>query len=307
MLDILIILLCIALGMSLGYVFRKKPELLKLADKASLYAVYILLFILGAGLGADSELFAQLPRLGGTALVIALCCTFTSALCLMPVRSFFPGRGEARAALAEPAAGSPFMGSIRILCCFALGVALGFLSLTPAWLQGGPLATYALFLLVFMVGIGLGADIRAFSVIRDMRLKILAVPLLIVLGSALGAIGASLLLPGLNAKDALCVGAGLGYYSLSSIIIESSGNSALASVALLANILREVLAIVAAPALARFCGRLTTVGAAGATAMDTGLPVIARFSGERVAVVAVFSGMTLTLLVPFLVAAALRL
>lgn len=307
MLDILIILLCIGLGMAAGYRLRANLALLRLADRASLYAVYALLFILGAGLGSDAELFAQLPVLGGRALVITLCCTAMSVLCLLPVRSFFPGAGRGAAAEKDAGASSPFMGSIRILCFFSLGTALGVFSLVPAWLQDSALAVYALFFLVFMVGIGFGADIRAFGVIRDMHVKVLAVPLLIALGSGLGALGASLLLPGLSAKDALCVGAGLGYYSLSSILIESAGNSALASVALLSNILREVTAILAAPLLARFCGRLTPVGAAGATAMDTGLPVIARFSGERVAVIAVFSGMSLTLLVPVLVTAALNL
>lgn len=305
--DILIILFCLCIGMAFGYPARRKLALLRLADKASLYAVYALLFILGAGLGSDAELFAQLPVLGGRALVIALCCVAMSVLCLMPVRSFFPVAPRPDSGKAGEGSLSPFMGSIRILCFFSLGVALGYFSLIPAWLCDSTLATYALFFLVFSVGIGLGADFRAFGIVRDMRLKILAVPLLVVLGSGLGALAASLILPGLSAKDALCVGAGLGYYSLSSILIESAGNSALASVALLSNILREVTAILAAPLLARFCGRLTPVGAAGATAMDTGLPVIARFSGERVAVIAVFSGMSLTLLVPILVTAALNL
>lgn len=307
MLDIFIILFCISLGMAAGYLLRKKIFLLRVADKASLFAVYALLFILGAGLGGDVALFSRLPALGGMAFVISVCCTAMSVLCLLPVRSLFPGASPAGPVASPAGALSPFMGSIRILCFFSLGVALGWLSIIPEWLQGGPLATYALFFLVFTVGIGLGADIRAFGIIRDMHVKILAVPLLVVLGSGLGALGASLVLPELSAKDALCVGAGLGYYSLSSILIENAGNSALASVALLSNILREVMAILAAPLLARFCGRLTPVAAAGATAMDTGLPVIARFSGERVAVIAVFSGMSLTLLVPILVTAALGL
>ena len=167
-------------------------------------------------------------------------------------------------------------------------------------------ATYALYLLVFAVGVGLGADLRAFRIVRDLHVKILAVPALIIAGSALGALAASLMLPDFGARDSLCVGLGLGYYSLSSILIENAGNSSLASVALLANILREVMAILAAPLLARYCGGITTVAASGATAMDTTLPVIARFAGERCAVIAVFSGMTLTLLVPVLVTAALH-
>jgi uncharacterized membrane protein YbjE (DUF340 family) len=304
--DILVILLCIGIGMVVGWRRRRDLPLLRLAGRVSLYAVYALLFILGNNLGSDAALLAQLPVLGGKALVIALCCTGGSVISLIPARRFFPEPRAERPTAAGSSDPSPLWGSLRILCCFALGALLGFLHWTPAWMNDSELATWALYFLVFAVGIGLGADFRAFGVIRDMQARILAVPLLIIAGTAAGALLAFALLPGASLKDTVSCGAGFGYYSLSSILIEQSGDSALASVALLSNILREMMGILAAPLLARHLGRLTPVGAAGATAMDTGLPVIARFCGERAAVIAVFSGMTLTLLVPFLVAAALR-
>lgn len=307
--DILIIAACIGLGMAFGAWQRANAALLRLADKVSLYAVYGLLFILGAGLGADRLLLETLPLLGGRALCIALFCISGSVACLGLAGRLFIRIAPRRAAppKASPASPSPLLGSARILLCFGLGLVLAACSVTPAWLSSSALATYALYLLVFAVGTGLGADLKAFRIVRDLNVKILAVPLAIVLGSGLGSLAAALALPGVSIKDALCVGAGLGYYSLSSIMIENAGNSALASVALLANILREVTTILAAPLLARHCGLLSPVASAGATAMDTTLPVIARFSGEHAAVIAVFSGVTLTLLVPFLVTAALQL
>ena len=302
--DILIILACIGLGMAVGFWRRKERSLLRLADRVALYAVYGLLFVLGSRLGSDSLLLSRLPELGGTALCISFCCTAGSVLCLTAARRFFP----ARSVPATPKDGdslSPLRGSLRILFFFALGIILAYISVVPLWLSRSDFASYALYLLVFAVGIGLGADFGAFRIVRDMHVTILAVPLLIVIGTALGACAAWLVLPGTGLRDSLCVGLGFGYYSLSSILIENSGNSALASVALLANIMREIMALLGAPLLARFCGGIAPVGAAGATAMDTTLPVIARFSGEHFAVIAVFSGMTLTLLVPFLVTAAL--
>ena len=304
--DILIILACISTGMLFGYAQRRNVALLRIADRASLYAVYCLLFILGAGLGSDAALLRRLPELGGRALGVAFCCTFASALALAALSRFFTfAAPPAKRREAAPPPLSPLAGSVRILCAFSLGIGLAVCGVTPAWMSDSAFATYALYLLVFAVGIGLGADLRAFRIIRDLHVKILAVPVCIVLASGAGALAAAAVLPGLSFRDALCVGAGLGYYSLSSILIENAGNPALASVALLANILREIMAILAAPVLARHCGRLSPVGAAGATAMDTTLPVIARFSGEHAAVIAVFSGMSLTLLVPFLVTALL--
>ena len=304
--DILIILACISTGMLFGYAQRRNIALLRIADRASLYAVYGLLFILGAGLGADSALLSRLPELGGKALAVAFCCTVASALAMAALSRFFTlGAAPNKREGTGPSSPSPLTGSLRILCAFSLGIALAVFGIIPAWMSDSALATYALYLLVFAVGIGLGADLRAFRIIRDLHVKILAVPVCIVLASGAGALAAAAVLPDLPFRDALCVGAGLGYYSLSSILIENAGNPALASVALLANILREIMAILAAPVLVKHCGRLSPVGAAGATAMDTTLPVIARFSGEHAAVIAVFSGMTLTLLVPFLVTALL--
>lgn len=292
--------------MLIGHWRRKSAPLLRAADKGSLYAIYALLFLLGARLGSDASLLAQLPLLGGRALCICLCCTAGSVLCLAPLERLFPAPPERRQTAAAVAAPSPLWGSARIIGCFCMGILLATVSLLPVWVTQKGLAAYALYLLVFAVGIGLGADLRAFGVVRLLHVRIIAVPLLITAGTALGAVAACFLLPGVSLRDALCVGAGLGYYSLSSILIENAGNAALASVALLANILREVLSIFAAPLLVRYCGRLSPIGAAGATAMDSALPVIARFSGEHCAVIAVFSGMALTLLAPFLVTAALQ-
>ena len=305
--DILIILACISLGMGLGYARRADSALLALADKAALYAVYALLFVLGLRLGFDAALLEKLPLLGSRALGIALLCSAGSIAAVSLIAGSFSLASPRQGARAEGTGyAQSLWASARILGAFSLGILLAFFACAPGWMADSALASYALYLLVFAVGMGLGANLKAFRIVRDVHIKILGVPALIIAGSGLGAAAASLLLPGLDLPDALCVAAGFGYYSLSSILIENAGHSALASTALLSNILREVTAILAAPLLARYCGTLSTVAAAGATAMDTNLPIIARFSGERAAVIAVFSGMVLTLLVPFLVALLLQ-
>ena len=107
--------------------------------------------------------------------------------------------------------------------------------------------------------------------------------------------------------ETLAVGAGFGYYSLATVIMTQMGDPALGSVALLSNMIHEVLALTLPPLMVRTAGRLAPVMAGGAAAMDTCLPVIARYSGERCAILAVFSGMCLTLLVPLIVPALMAL
>lgn len=191
-------------------------------------------------------------------------------------------------------------GSCIILAFFIAGCLAGRFDLVPEWMTQGEASTYALYFLLFVVGMSIGFDTRCWRILREMHVKVLLVPLCIMIGTFLGAFAAWTVLD-MPIKDVMGVGAGFGYYSLSSIMISKMGNPALGSVALLANIVRELATLLAAPLLVRWFGKLGPVAGGGATAMDTTLPIIVRFSSERYGIVAVFSGMFLTVAVPFLV------
>ena len=142
------------------------------------------------------------------------------------------------------------------------------------------------------------------DMLRELKARILLIPLGVVAGTFCGSALAWLVLSGfsqLSLPEALSVGAGFGYYSLATVIITRLGDPALGSMALLSNMIHEALALLLPPFLVRFSGKLGPVLAGGAAAMDTCLPVIAQVSGERCAILAVFSGMCLTLLVPLLI------
>lgn len=197
--------------------------------------------------------------------------------------------------------------SAIILTFFLGGLLLGWATgATPA-VQQVDLTLATLYLLLFFVGVGIGGDSGAWEMLRRANARILLVPLAVIVGTLLGAGAFSLLLPGVAVRQALAVGAGFGYYSLSSVVITQLGGQTLGVVALLANVMREVLTLLLAPILARYGGKLAPIAAGGATAMDTTLPVISRFVGPEYAVVAVFSGLVLTALVPLLVTLILTL
>ena len=99
----------------------------------------------------------------------------------------------------------------------------------------------------------------------------------------------------------LAVGAGFGYYSLSSIFIADLRGPELATIALLCNVMREIFTLLAAPLVARWCGPLAAVSIGGATTFDTTLPVITQAAGRPYAVVSIFHGCALDFSVPFLV------
>lgn len=192
-------------------------------------------------------------------------------------------------------------GSLIILGFFVAGLIGGFFRVFPDWLLSEDLTTYALFVLMFLVGVSIGSDKGAFYVLRKMNLKVLLVPLLVIVGSLAGTALISFFLSDMSMKEAMAVGAGFGYYSLSSIFISQISGQELGVIALLSNIFREIITLVSLPILVRYFGKLAGIASGGATAMDTTLPIIVKFTGKEYGIIAIFSGIILTVLVPVLV------
>lgn len=200
-------------------------------------------------------------------------------------------------------------GSLIVVAFFALGCLLG----RSGWLSEAFLAydptVYVLYLLMFQVGISIGWDKKLKEIIASIRPRLLLVPLATILGTLAGTALVSLFIARWNVFDCLAVGSGFAYYSLSSILItELKGatlGAALAAelgtVALMTNIIREIMALLGAPLFVRFCGRLAPICAGGATTMDTTLPVITRYSGKDMVFISIFHGILVDLTVPFFV------
>ena len=191
--------------------------------------------------------------------------------------------------------------SVIVIGAFLLGFAAGRFSLVPYSVAHSHLEQWVLYILIFSVGIGIGANTEALSVVKSMHAKIVLVLAAVIVGTLMGTGLASLLLPGISLRQGLAIGGGFGYYSLSSVIISRLDGETLGLIALMSNLMREIVTLFLSGPFATLFGPLAPVVAGGATAMDTTLPVIARASGKEYAVIAVFSGMVLTVLVPFIV------
>ncbi|MCF8085817.1 MAG: lysine exporter LysO family protein [Desulfohalobiaceae bacterium] len=193
-------------------------------------------------------------------------------------------------------------GSLILLAWFALGILAGYSGWVPEAVAGEEkLALYALYVLIFLVGICVGGDTRALRNILRLKARGLAVPLVAGLGSLLGAGALALALDAVSLREGCAVGAGLGYYSLASVLASQLGGAQLGGITLLANLLREVLTIALTPLMVRSMGELAPIAAGGATTMDTTLGVIHRQVGASYAVIAVINGLVLSLLVPVLI------
>lgn len=154
-------------------------------------------------------------------------------------------------------------------------------------------------LLLFFVGIDIGDNSAVFSNLKTYGKKIWILPIATIVGSLLGGALSTFLIP-MSLGQALAVSSGLGWYSLSAIEL-SKISAELGSIAFLSNIFREVLAIVTIPIIAKKIGSFESVSVAGATSMDTLLPVINRSNSSDISIIAFFSGVVLTSSVPILV------
>lgn len=193
-------------------------------------------------------------------------------------------------------------GSFIILSFFVMGLFAGIYNLLPKHFIQNDYSLYALYLLMFLVGIGIGSNKKSLTLIKSVNFKILLVPLSVITGTYIGVSVFSLLQDNLNLIESLAVGSGFGYYSLSSVLISEVSSDTLGVIALLSNITREIITLLLTPLFARYFGKLAPIASGGATAMDTTLPVITKYIGSDYAIISVFSGVILTILVPFLIA-----
>ena len=192
-------------------------------------------------------------------------------------------------------------GSIIITLFFAAGVACGVTELIPEGFVSSRTSFLVLCALMFSVGMSIGCDSATLHSFRRLNPRLALLPLVTIAGTLAGSMASSLVLPHRTLSDFLARGSGMGCYSLSSIFITGYRGAELGTVALLANILRELAALLLAPFLARRFGSLAPISVGGATTMDTTLPVITRSVGPQYVVLSVFHGFVTDFSVPFLV------
>ena len=200
-------------------------------------------------------------------------------------------------------------GSLIVVGFFALGCLLGWSGLLPDMVFENDITVYVLYLLMFQVGLSIGSDKKLKEILGSIRPKLLLVPLSTIVGTLVFSALISLLLSKWSVFDCLAVGSGFAYYSLSSILITQLKEPSLGvqlatelgTIALMANIMREIMALLGAPLFVKYFGRLAPICAGGATTMDTTLPIITRYSGKDLVFVSIFHGIIVDFTVPFFV------
>lgn len=159
----------------------------------------------------------------------------------------------------------------------------------------------ALDVMIFIAGIEIGSNRGILTRICNLHsaLLALAIPFAVACGSICGAL---LLghIAGLSAYDSLLVGGGLGWYSFSSVVISAMYSTEIGTVAFLANMMREISGFFLIPLLVRV-HKFLALAPSGAATMDSGLPVVIKYTNLHVGMYSFINGLVLTLIVPVLI------
>ena len=197
--------------------------------------------------------------------------------------------------------------SIIVFLFFCAGCLLGFSGHIS--LDAHHVSLYILYALMLQVGISIGSNKNLKQIVRQIRPKMLVIPLATIIGTLLFSALASLLLSRWSVFECMAVGSGFAYYSLSSILITQFKEPSiglqlateLGTIALLSNIIREMMALLGSPLIKKYFGKLAPISAAGVNSMDVVLPAITRYSGKEMMPVAILHGILIDFSVPLFV------
>lgn len=277
--------------------------------------VWLMLFAFGAGIGRNPDIISNLPTLGATAAMLGIMALAGSVLAcallqLLAKVKDAPPRTEMRGMKGQLTA---MRGSLITVGLFVAGMGVGRADFLPAWIDAEEWSEYFLYLLIGFVGYDLGAHPRR-ELLHASAAVLLVAPVSVA-GTAVAGIAAGLLPAGLGIAESIAGVSGMGYYSLSSLLISqlkigalgAEGALQLGAIALMSNIVRELTTLLLAPVISRRLGSYALVGAAGVTSLDVTLPAIRTNGGDSAVATALINGIMLEVATPLLVTAACAL
>jgi len=296
---ILILFLVLALGGAGGWCARESRRAVVLNRSFTRWTLWILLFVMGMKLALNRGLFAKDLRVFFAAIAssLLLVALFFAAFLLVDlVRGRRGGAPAAEGGEAEAGDGHE-LGAVALNSGCIAGGFLLFMALPPpvaARIPMDPLGEWVLRALLLFIGFDLGVELHRLD-LRRLPPLLLLVPFVNILASlACGLLFC--LISRHSAREGLLLYSGLGWYSLSSVLLAQRGMVLLSILAFIHNVFRELLSILCAPLAARVSPYLP-VYLGGATSMDVMLPFVQRYCGRQYTLVSFYSGLVCSLAV----------
>ena len=316
---LLLYLAVTVIGYFIGARLKKQNKAWKWVGPLQTLVIIILVFIMGSRIGASEEIVSSLGTIGLISFVFTLVIMFVTVVAFTLVRRLmgfdrYGRRGVAKAA-AEAAEASesdakaaadeavkPRLNSLTIIMVIfvAAGIAAGYLFLPESFVAvSGTLLTITLCMLLVLVGIDIGTEGTIVTNCKSAGWRVVVFPFVSIGAMIFGSIIASMFLP-FSVQDGVCIGSGLGWYSLASaMLIEYSAE--VSAISFMHNVIREIIGILLIPTCAKHLGYIECYCLPGASSMDVCLPIVEKATDSSIAVYSFVNGVVLSAAVPVLV------
>lgn len=298
----LLIITALILGIIVGYFRVLSDKLIRLTKPVSLIGLLLLIFLLGVKVGNEPRVTQHLGEIGVQGLLIALFTVVGTLIFAIPIEVWLRRKIEINnIAKQQPGSMKEMQLTGMILLCMITGIIVGYIQILPQILLRDldNFSWYILALLLFLVGIDMGMT-AIWKKIAQFGFIILFLPIGVAVGSLLGAIAVSYLLP-MPMNQTTSVAGAFGWYTLSAVVLGKLHSPQLGALAFFANVLRELITFIFFPIFVRFHRQISGITLGGATTMDTTLVLIDRVAGPEYAAIAFVQGLILSIIVPFLV------
>lgn len=307
------------IGYFIGSGLSKKEITVKGTGAIQTVCIILLVFTMGSRIGADKEIVKSLGTIGFTAFVMTIIILAASVGSVFIVRKLLgfsktgdmikkTDSGSASDQLpAEDEASKPGE-KVRadnkmtyyIVLSVAAGILAGYLVLPDVFIDAsGTLITIGLCVLLLFVGLDIGREGTIVENFKQAGWRIIVFPFVVIAGTMIGSVISAVILP-VSVKDALCVGSGMGWYSLAPAML-AEYSTEVSAISFIHNVMRELFAILLIPFVAKKIGYIETVSMPGAAAMDVCLPIVEKATKSDIAVYSFISGAVLSIAVPILV------
>lgn len=289
-------LLIVLVPMLLGYAIKVKNNKYILGiNHIVMFLLYIILFLMGYLLGQLDDLENKLPIIGKTALTLSVIILGANVMGLMIYDRVNPAEPLKSEGIITSRWHS-LIDSFKLSGTVILGTLCGWMFKTYLMLPTG-INLYVLIALIFFVGIQLrnnGISLKeALFNKRGFQTGVV-----FTVTSLLGGIIAAFVLA-MPVTQGLAFASGMGWYSLSSVVLTNAWGPVQGSIAFFNDLAREIVSLFAIPLFMRHF-RSTAIGITGATAIDCTLPIIQKSGGIEVTPIAISFGFVTNILPPFL-------
>ena len=307
---------CLIGGFYIGKVFKILTK--RLIDRITAICLSLLIFTMGFRVGRTEEVSANFAQVGLISLSYAL-ATVAGTIIAMVIIYQLLKKSRIKynpASIRQRAGSSSFQDKksklslrtarlkvmaepLKLLIILICGFVIASFSDVFSKFNGGIITTWILYLLVILIGMSMARNpLKLSDIITHPDLLILPA------GTIIGTLGGGLVLAFLfeqSIGESLSLAAGFGWYSFSGVILSKLSGPYLGSIAFLANLLRESIALLIIPVIAHSRYPHIGIGVAGATSMDVTLPIIKLSCGDTAVPLSISHGLIISLAVPFLI------